>query len=144
MPIQFINRIGELSESTLIMESLESISRVEKIIQGAEEYLCGIGEGQMTETMGATVKAQSEKGVKTKVLSLRSSAKHPNYENRMLSSTSVFMILSEKEVIVCFRFNDGRMDYAGFAGNDIKSLGWARDLFLFYWDKDSSDFISSD
>ena len=33
----------------------------------------------------------------------------------------------------CFRFADGRMDYAGFFGDDPMFREWIEDLFLFYW-----------
>lgn len=137
LPTQFIERIVELSEASLVMEALGSISKAEQIMQEAESFNWGIGEGQITEGMSKTVVMHRGKGIKFRVLSPFPPARQPNIENRTLSPTPVFMILTDKEAIVCFRFNDGRMDYAGFAGKDEKFRGWAKDLFLFYWNKGS-------
>ena len=139
LPTQFIERIGELSEASPIMEALESISRAEKIMHGAEIFNWGIGEGKITESMGVTAQIQSAKGVKFRILSPFPPARQLNIENRTLSPTPVFMVLTEKEAMVCFRFNDGRMDYAGFIGKEERFLGWAEDLFLYYWNKRSQN-----
>ena len=58
-----------------------------------------------------------------------------NVEMRGLSFIPVVIVLTEKEAEICFRFIEGRMDYAGFYGNDETFREWTRDLFLHYWDK---------
>lgn len=135
LPIQFIDRIGEVSETSLIMDTMGSISKVEQIIGGAEEYVWGIGEGRFTETMGKTAMEQSGRGVEYRVLSPLPSGRMQSLENRTLSDIPLVMALTEKEAVVCLAFTDGRMDYAGFSGKDPMFLSWAKDLFLFYWDE---------
>ena len=136
LPIQFIDRIGEVSGADLILDTMGSISRVEQIIGGAEEYLWGIGEGRFTENMGKITSELSVGGVECRVLSPLPSAKIQNLENRTLSDVPVVMVLTEKEALVSLRFADGRMDYAGFLGSDPVFLSWVRDLFLFYWNRE--------
>jgi predicted transcriptional regulator len=136
LPIQFIDRIGEVSGADLIMDTMGSISRVEQIIGGAEEYLWGIGEGRFTENMGKTAEEQSGIGVEYRVLSPLPPTRIQSLENRTLSDVPVVLILTEKEALICLRFADGRMDYAGFSGKDPVFLLWVRDLFLYYWDKE--------
>ena len=135
IPIQFIERIGEISETSLIMDTMGNISKLEQIIGGAEEFLWGIGEGRFTETMGKTAIEQSGRGVEYRVLSPLPAGRMQNLENRTLSDIPVVMALTEKEAVICLRFTDGRMDYAGFSGKDPTFLSWAKDLFLFYWDR---------
>jgi len=135
LPEQFVERIGELSETTLVSDSIESIRRAEKIMGEAAEFHWGIGEGRYTETMGAaSVEHRLRGGVEYRILSPYPSTKKQNAENRTLAYIPVFMMLTEKEGLVCFRTYDGKMDYASFSGPDKKFLGWSKDLFLFYWD----------
>jgi predicted transcriptional regulator len=44
VPIQFINRLGELSEGTLNTDSLEMVNNVELLISNSKKYLWIIGE----------------------------------------------------------------------------------------------------
>jgi len=41
-----------------------------------------------------------------------------NVEVRVLPDISVVIYLTKREAFVCFRFIEGRMDYAGFVGKD--------------------------
>ena len=133
LPASFIERIGELSHTTYIKDNITAISKIEQIMRRAEKFHWGIGEAQITEAMGLIVTEQSGKGVKFRILSPFPPAMQHNIENETVSPTPVFMVLTEKEAAVCFRFKDGRMDYGGFYGEDKNFLGWARDLFLSYW-----------
>jgi predicted transcriptional regulator len=58
-----------------------------------------------------------------------------NVELRGLSDIPVTIGITEKEATVCFPLVGGRTDYAGFSGKDPSFLNWAKDLFLYYWDK---------
>ena len=117
------------------MDTMGSISKVEQILGEAEEYIWGIGEGRFTENMGKITTKQSVGGVECRVLSPLPPAKERNLENRTLLDVPVVMALTEKEALVCLRFADRRMDYAGFLGNDTVFLSWVRDLFRYYWDR---------
>ncbi|MCW4017273.1 MAG: hypothetical protein NWF00_01095 [Candidatus Bathyarchaeota archaeon] len=41
-----------------------------------------------------------------------------------------------KSSCCCFQFVDGRVDYAGFFGDALAFLNWAKDLFLYYWNRE--------
>jgi predicted transcriptional regulator len=58
-----------------------------------------------------------------------------NVEIRGLTDPPAIVVLTEKAAGVCFRQIGGRMDYAGFYGNDAAFHNWVKDLFLFYWAK---------
>jgi predicted transcriptional regulator len=45
------------------------------------------------------------------------------------------MALTEKYAAVCFRQIGGKVDYASFFGDDQEFHGWARNLFLYFWEK---------
>lgn len=81
------------------------------------------------------ISKQIPKGAEFRILSPQPPVKLPNLENRTLSDVPVIMAITAKEATVCFRFIGGRVDYAGFSGNDPIFLKWVKDLFLYYWDK---------
>jgi predicted transcriptional regulator len=58
-----------------------------------------------------------------------------NIEMRGLPEIPAIIAMTEKEAVLCLRLISGRMDYAGFYGKDPAFLNWAKDLFLYYWDK---------
>ena len=58
-----------------------------------------------------------------------------NVELRGLPFIPAIIVLTEKDAEICFRFIEGRVDYAGFYGNDDVFRGWIKDLLLYYWDK---------
>jgi predicted transcriptional regulator len=143
LPYQFVNRMGELSQTNLIMDTMESINKSTQMFTTAEQYAWGLVEhGRSPELMSPIMNERIRKGVKVKLLIPESflptaipPAKTPNYEVRGLSDIRAIMALSEKEAVICFRLVDGRMDYAGFYGKDPIFLNWVKDLFLYYWDK---------
>ncbi|HVP17160.1 MAG TPA: hypothetical protein VMT42_07320, partial [candidate division Zixibacteria bacterium] len=58
-----------------------------------------------------------------------------NVEGRSLPDLPAIVVLTEKAAGVCFRQVGGRVDYAGFFGDDPTFHNWVKDLFLYYWDK---------
>jgi predicted transcriptional regulator len=143
LPYQSVNRIGELSQTNLIMDTMESINKGQRMFIEAEQYAWGLVEhGRGPELMSPVMNERIRKGVKVKMLIPESflptaipPVKAPNYEVRGLSDIPAIMAVTEKEAAICFRLVDGRMDYAGFYGKDTIFLNWVKDLFLYYWDK---------
>jgi predicted transcriptional regulator len=143
LPYQFVNRIGELSQTHLIMDTMESINKGVQMFLEAEQFAWGLVEhGRGPELMIPVMNERVRKGVKVKMLTPESflstaipPAKVPNYEVRGLSDIPAIMAVTEKEAAVYFSLVGGRMDYAGFHGKDPIFLNWVKDLFLYYWDK---------
>jgi predicted transcriptional regulator len=134
LPPQFVNRVGELSQTNLIMGMMESTAKSSQMIGEAQQYMWGVSPEPLPQSFDALAK-QIPKGVEYRILSPQPPAKLPNLENRTLSNTPAIMALTEKEAGVSFRFIGGRMDYAAFFGKDPMFLNWVKDLFLYYWDK---------
>jgi len=143
LPCQFVNRMGELSQTNLIMDTMESINKSTQMFTKAEQYAWGLVEhGRGPELMSPIMNERIRKGVKVKLLIPESflpaaipPAKTPNYEVRGLSDIPAIMALTEEEATMGFRLVNGRMDYAGFYGKDPRFLNWVKDLFLYYWEK---------
>src|SRR3989304_5562883 len=145
LPYQFVNRIGELSQTNLVMDTMNCMKIAEKIFREAEQYTWGMREANSVEAMVPVFDEQIRKGVKFKDICPESdlseyriwSEKWKNIEGRGLAVSDIpaTILLTEKEALICLRFNGGRMDFAGFFGNDPLFLNWVKDLFLYYWEK---------
>jgi predicted transcriptional regulator len=143
LPLQFVDRLSELSKADLVMNTIEVLNKGERALMEAEQYGWGIAEGTVPEHMGPIMNERIQKGLKLRFLILENSlptnespsAMVRNLEVRCLSTLPVLVVLTEKEGSVCFRRVEGRIDYAGFYGNDSTFLNWVKDLFLYYWDK---------
>ncbi len=144
LPIQFVNRLGELSQAKLVMDTIESLNRGERAFMEAEQYGWGIAEGTIPERMEPIMSKRIQKGLKLRFLipenrfSVMASPPPElarTLEIRSLPDLPAMVVLTEKEAAVCFRQLDGRMDYAGFFGKEPTFHNWVKDLFLYYWNK---------
>jgi predicted transcriptional regulator len=144
LPTQFVDRMGEFSHAKLQMDPIENINEVSGMIKEAEHYIWGIGESAGMENLTQITNEQIAKGIQFRFLGPQN-IKSPiynippaysrNFEVRLLSEVPAFVLVTEKEAAVGLRCVGGRLDYSGFAGNDASFLNWARDLFLYYWEK---------
>jgi len=138
-----VNRLGALSQTNMIMDTVESLNKAQRMFIEAEQYGWGLAEGHVPELMGPIMNEQALKGVELKFLipenllspDMSPSATARNIEARGLTDIPAIIALTEKEAAVCFRLVGGRMDYAGFHGKDPIFHNWVKDLFLYYWDK---------
>jgi predicted transcriptional regulator len=144
LPREFVNRLGALSQTTLIMDTVESLNKGQRMFMEAEQHGWALAEGHIPAFIGPIMAERAEKGLKLKFLipestltaDADSSAAPPkNTEVRILPEIPVIVGLTEKEAAVCLRLIGGQMDYAGFYGKDPIFLNWAKDLFLHYWEK---------
>jgi predicted transcriptional regulator len=141
LPREFVNRLGVLSQTTLIMDTVESLNTGQRMFIEAEQYGWGLAEGHVPELMGPIMTEIARKGLKMRflipenVLAASAGSTVKNIEMRGLPEIPVIIATTEKEAAVCLRLIGGRMDYAGFYGKDPAFLNWAKDLFLYYWEK---------
>ena len=140
LPYPFVNRIGELSQASLSMNSYENIARGEEMVSQAKQFFWAMVEGPGNERLPVAA------GVKYRFLlpeSLISTGSSPlgsahSIEVKGLSDIPAIIALTEKEASVFFYLLNGREDYAGFIAKDASSLNWAKDLFQYCWDKGKS------
>ncbi len=141
IPTQFVNRIGELCQANLIMDTIESLNTGQRIMMEAKQYAWGIAEGQIPELMGPIMDKKVQEGFQIRMLVpesvLTPTELSPNVELKGLPEIPLGIALTESAAVVTFRFIEGRFDYAGFYGTDSVFLKWAKDLFLHYWDASS-------
>jgi predicted transcriptional regulator len=143
LPSQFVNRLGELSQATLEMDTIAVLNFGTQTFAEAKEYAYGMGEGTIPGQMSAVMDRLVKQGLKIKMLiseerlpAGKDQSPMPiNVEIRGVPDLPVLIVLTEKAAGVCFRLVGGRMDYTGFCGADTTFRDWVKDLFLFYWEK---------
>jgi predicted transcriptional regulator len=141
IPVQFINRLGELSNADLILDAMDNINKGEKMFIAAKQHAWGIAEGRIPELMNPIMDEKVKKGLKIKMiieeklLAKVAPIKMSNVEVRGIKQIPFILASTENAATVCFRFKDGRLDYGGFYGNDPSFVNWVNDLFLYYWQK---------
>ncbi len=132
LPHQFIMRLDELSEATLLEGMVESTTKISTMIGAAREYMWGMSPEQLFQPLD-DISKQVPKGCEYRVLSPQPYRKLSNLEIRTLTNPPLIMALTEKEAAVCFRLIGGKVDYASFFGAGLAFHGWAKDLLLYYW-----------
>jgi predicted transcriptional regulator len=142
LPYQFVNRIGELSNATLSMDTIENVNRAAHVVAEAEKYVWGLGDKAL-ESIGPAMAQGMAGGVKFRFMFHESLlprykpllAEVPHVEKRTLSEIPAMIFCTEKEAAICLHNNEGRMDYTGFFGKDPLFVNWVKELFEFYWEK---------
>ena len=142
LPSEFVNRLGELLNAKLEMDTVGALNKGAKWFTEAKQYAWGLGEGTIPEHMIPIMNQQVQRGIQMKMLiplELLPAVTQPgtpkNVEIRGLSDPPAIIAITEKMAGVCFRQVGGRMDYAGFFGDDPAFHNWVKDLFLYYWEK---------
>jgi len=142
LPSEFVNRLGELSNAKLEMDTVGALNKGAKWFTEAKKYAWGLGEGTIPEHMIPIMNQQVQRGIQMKMLipsellpAATQTGTPKNVEVRGLSDPPAIIALAEKMAGVCFRQVGGRMDYAGFFGDDPAFHNWVKDLFLYYWEK---------
>lgn len=134
LPRQFIMRLSELSEASLVSGMVESTTKISTMIGQAVQYMWAISPEPLPQPFDAISK-EVPKGAQYRVISPQPPIKLGNFENRTLNETTPIIGLTEKQAAVCFRLIGGKVDYASFFGEDQSLHNWTRDLFLHFWEK---------
>lgn len=141
IPSSFVNRLGELSQATLVDNLNEDLGRWEALIMDANEHVWVMTPqvmGHLSHAMaGKLLKGvklrsiMSEKIRETKV-DLPSGK---DVERKLLADVPLIIMISEKEASVSFPKLDGPVDFPSFFGSEATFLGLASDLYLHYWEQ---------
>ncbi len=143
LPARFIDTFGALSGATLQVETIDALNRGLQVLKEAKEYFWGMGESHGLTDSAAIIAEQASKGIKFRFIGPKSAAQPSqsppsavsrSFEVRNLNgSIPAIVLLSEHMAAFCLRFVNGKLDYAGFFGEDPAFHSWVKDLFLYYW-----------
>jgi len=139
LPLPFIDRLGELSQTNSTIGTVEVLNCMESLISEAEEFLLCIVDRPI-HAINAKAIEKFEKGVTMKAIfeerNLHYYQKIPEVkgrlEKKMINQIPAVLLISEKSATIDLISIDAKEDIA-FYGSDLEFTGWARDLFDYYW-----------
>jgi predicted transcriptional regulator len=137
LPRQFLMRLDALSNATLIGGMVESTTKISTMIGQAKQYLWAVSPEPLVQPVEAISKAVPQTS-EYRILSPQPNTKLPNLENRTLTEPPLIMAVTESQAAVCFRLIGGKVDYASFFGEDSFFHDWAKEVFLYFWEKAKS------
>jgi len=153
VPVEFISRIGVLSQSTLFDNVMEALSEIETIVKHSEKKL-NVIINKRTHSLRPSVANAVRRGVHIKSISITSYT--PNFDvkrevNRRdeediieaerqetvqvadQTDFPVYLYQSEKAAFIAFPLHDASFDYTGFYTKDSNAVKFCSDLFDYYW-----------
>lgn len=142
IPQEFIERLGELSSAEFCHEAMSGFNRVRNMVFNAEKFLWTMAEQvdsshikptQEKVSRGLDFKFIMQAGLARTFVNAKDTAVLSG--SRYLQKIPVTLVITENEASITFRTISGAMDYMGLHGSDEKLCKWAKDLFLYYWEK---------
>ncbi len=143
IPIEFIQRIGELSEVGFDRGAMRVFHSTEKIFSEAKEYIW-IMTNQILANSISIIQDQVTSGLEFRIIMPRGYkppsdiqlVKGINIHRRVVDEVKVAIILTEKDAGIVFPSLDGEIDYnVGIGGHKPLVHKWIKDLFEYYWQK---------
>jgi predicted transcriptional regulator len=151
---EFIKRLGDLSSSRYVSNTMEFLHFVDKLIKDSKKFVWLQVDQYPLTSIGSIIDGL-RRGVRFRVLEQSELLSGPRVnldtieeaetiiktrnsvlsEQRTLNENGVFMFLSENRCAVAFPTKGANFDYKGFTANDKRSVKWCSDLFNNYWDK---------
>ena len=155
IPPEFICRLGELRDSTLVDDVVIGFYNVNKMLRNAEDFIWTMTDRYIMSHLPIYAEAIG-RGVRVKNLELTTLSPPENnsgidpqaindiherrldgsLEENVLDELDVYLFLSEKEVAcIAFPQTDGKFDYLGFRSENEAFRKWCSDLYEHYWKK---------
>jgi predicted transcriptional regulator len=144
IPLPFVNRLGELSQGTLIADLIADLAKWEELVKAAQDHLWVMtprAMGHLTQLSAAKL----SEGIKIRSIMNEENREanvdlpsSKNVERKLIQEVPVIMIISEKEASVSFpgAGAGGPSDFvSSFFGTDAAFLRWTNDLFRYYWEQ---------
>ncbi len=144
LPYQFIDRIGEISQSIRSSEIIKNLEEGENRIRDAQNFVWILSDQVLKNTIPTLVekvKAPFDlriilpEGKFPRESESLLPSKAPGIQKRVLPKIDVLTVLTDNYAIYCLPNRNGKIDYTGFSGEDLKFHKWCKDLFLHYWEK---------
>ena len=138
LPYEFINRLGELSESYLQEDFITNYVLEGEMARQAEEYAYSIG-WQLNVNATPIVAEKVKLGVKFRTILPETIVLPPGFrpaegvERRLLPKVQLGFTVTDKKAIFGLPTLDGKTDGANFVSEDPKFRKWCVDLFNYYW-----------
>lgn len=156
LPTKFMNRVGELNNSSPVTGIMESFVSVERVVQESEEYFYYITDQNLVSAHAYAMAAEAlNRGVKIKCIepvnyappeeltdkvpedihsAISEHRKKGGIMDMVVPNIDVVLYMNEKEAgILGFPLMNGSMDYLGYSSKDKEFINWCKDLHDYYW-----------
>jgi predicted transcriptional regulator len=143
LPYEFLNRIGELTESSFQNDIISSFAYEEGIFREAVEYIWAMAD-QVHWSAPPIITEKIKEGVELRAILPSDIVPPKGYrpvdgvERRILKKVDLNIIVTEKEATFSLPFLNEKIDYSQFVSKDEKFIKWCHDLFLYYWERAKS------
>jgi predicted transcriptional regulator len=147
IPREFISRIGELSAGNLVTDVMTGFRRAEIILQEAREYMWILSDQVLMSTI-PIIEERVKGGVECRSILPENLIPPPRFEPpkfntvpvrmhqlRSIAKVEAVIVMTERDAIFNLPDLRGKMDYTGFVSKDPEFHKWAKDLYLYYWEK---------
>ena len=146
LPKSLLVKLGVLSNSNYVDDTLIALQIVKNIIDEAEEYLYRLS-GQFLMVLLDPIVEATDRGVNywfiysadiklppdaKETVRLRDAQRKGNFFSYTHKNIMAFMVMSEKEVMLAFPQLDGSYDYTGFNSKDVDVLRWCKELYDYH------------
>jgi predicted transcriptional regulator len=146
IPDSLVARLGVLSKSTFVDDTLIALQVVKRIIEESEKYLYRISDQFLMVLLDPIVDA-TERGINyyfiysseiklppdfKDTVRLRKAQRNGNFFSYTHENIRAFMVMSEKEVMLAFPQMDDGYDYTGFNSTDKAVLQWCTELYEYH------------
>lgn len=143
IPRELVAKIGVLSNSTFINDTLIALQIVKRIFDESDEYLFRLSNQFLMILLDQVVSA-ADRGViysfiyssditvppnASDTVRLRDASHKGTFFSYTHPDVKAFMVMSEKEVMLAFPELDGKYDYTGFNSTDKDVLKWCKELY---------------
>jgi len=144
LPTSFLERIGELSESTYTEKLGGVLDHTRQVVDGAKEFVWLMADQILTIDPNLQQRSLESK-VSVRSIIPATEAASPqisayatipdSIEARFANQVNAGIAMNESLAGVVFPDLSGRIDFGcGFAGSNQTFHGWCRDLFVYYWE----------
>jgi len=140
LPEQFVDRLGELENTTLSLDLVEMLNNSVIAFKKAEKFIWTMSDRPSTP-LSDVITERIAKGVSFRAMYPERSRDlfkdvpfvKGQIEHKAILDIPVRLVCTEWVAGVNFYSIDGRADSALFYGTDPKCIGWVKDLFDYYW-----------
>lgn len=143
LPYGFVNRLGELSSSTVEMDAVKVQARVTEMIQKAEDYIWAQTYQHLPYNV-PIVENRIKNGVDFRGI-------FPDYIDLPVTLLPVIrtrhhielrILATEKEAMTGFAHLTGKPQYSAFFSEDPKFIKWCKEVHHYYWESSKPATIS--
>ncbi|TFH16876.1 DUF1724 domain-containing protein [Candidatus Bathyarchaeota archaeon] len=151
---EFVKRLGELSESICVEDTLGFLHYIDKLIKDSTEYVWLLVDHYPLTFLGSIIEGL-KKGVNFRIIELDEMVAGPHMnlasleeeqiirdaketqlsEQKVLEKIGVFMFISEDRCAIAFPNLQGEFDYKGFIASDERAIKWCLNIFQYHWNK---------